>query len=338
MKAWNKGGQRHRRDLFRFCAAAFLASGAAATCPIAACAQQPAKVFRIGILSPAASPSTKAFDALREGLRELGYIDGANITFEYRLAAGDYGRLPAMAADLVRLPVDLIVTDGGIATQAAQQVTRAIPIVAATIGEDPVGAGRAASLAHPGGNVTGFTGFDLAAKRVELLKEAFPAVSRIAALRNPASLMLSLQATEEAAHALGLQLRPIAVATAGEIPAGFEAALGGGAEALVVLPDGMFWNERGRIVALAAQYRLPAIYEEREYVNDGGLISYGRNVPENFRQAAGYVARILKGAKPGDLPIQQPAKFDLIVNLKTARALGITFPPSILARADEVIE
>ncbi len=338
MKAWNKGGQRHRRDLFQFCAAAFLASGAAATCPIAACAQQPAKVFRIGILSPAGSPSTKAFDALREGLHELGYIDGANITFEYRLTAGDYGRLPAMAADLVRLPVDLIVTDGGIATQAAQQVTRAIPIVAATIGEDPVGAGRAASLAHPGGNVTGFTGFDLAAKRVELLKEAFPAVSRIAALRTSATRGLSLQATEEGAHALGLQLRLITVATPGEIPAGFEAALGGGAEALVVLPDGMFWNERGRIVALAAQHRLPTIYEEREYANDGGLISYGRNVSENFRQAAGYVARILKGAKPGDLPIQQPMRFDLVVNLKTARALGVTFPPSILARADEVIE
>ena len=312
-----------------------IAISAAALCPAPRSSRR--KRFRIGILSPATSPSTKAFDALREGLRELGYIDGANITFEYRLAAGDYGRLPAMAADLVRLPVDLVVTDSGIATQIAQQATGAIPIVAATIGEDPVGAGLAASLAHPGGNVTGFTGFNLAGKRVELLKEAFPAVSRIAAFRTPATRS-SLQATEEAAHALGLQLRLIAVATAGEIPAGFEAALGGGAEALTVLPDGMFWNERGRIVALAAQYRLPAIYEEREYVNDGGLISYGRNVSENFRQAAGYVAKILKGAKPRDLPIQQPTRFDLVVNLKTAGALGITFPPSILARADEVIE
>jgi putative tryptophan/tyrosine transport system substrate-binding protein len=338
MKAWNKGGQCHRRDLFQFCAVAFLTSGAAATWPIAACAQQAAKVFRIGILSPAASPSTKAFDALRDGLRELGYIDGANITFEYRLAAGDYGRLPAMAADLVRLPVGLIVTDGGTATQIAQLATGVIPIVAATIGEDPVGAGRATSLAHPGGNVTGFTGFNLAGKRLELLKEVFPALARVAALRNPATLMLSLQATEEAARVLGVQLRPIAVATPGEIPAGFEVAVGGGAEALVVLPDAMFWNERGRIVALAAQHRLPVMYEEREYANDGGLISYGRNVSDNFRQAAGYVAKILKGVKPGDLPIQQPTKFDLVINLKTARALGITFPLSILARADEVIE
>jgi putative ABC transport system substrate-binding protein len=311
-----------------------------ATTPLPGVAQQPAKPFRIGVLSPAATASTKAFDAFRDGLRELGYIDGANIKIEYRLAAWDYGRLPAMAADLVRLPVDIIVTDGGIATQIAQRASRAMPIVAATAGPDPVAAGLAASLAHPGGNVTGFTRGDIevSGKRVELLREVLPAVSRIGALRNPAMPMSSLQATEEAARALGLQLRPIPVATPGEIPAGFEAAVAGGAEALVVLPDGMFWNERGRIVALAAQYRVPVIYEEREYANDGGLISYGRNVSENFRQAAGYVDKILKGVKPGDLPIQQPTRFELVVNLKTAQALGLTIPPSILDRADEVIE
>jgi putative tryptophan/tyrosine transport system substrate-binding protein len=322
--------------------AAFLvaiALGAAgAGAPPIATAQQSAKVFHIGILSPAGSRSTKAFDALREGLRELGYIDGANVVIEYRLAAGDYGRLPAMAADLVRLPVDLIVTDSGIATQIAQQATRAIPIVAATAGPDPVATGLAMSLARPGGNVTGFTGFELGGKRVELLKEALPAVSRIGALQNPATSMSPLQATEEAARTLHLQLRLIAVATPGEMPAGFEAAVEAGAEALVVLPDGMFWNERGRIVALAAQHRLPTIYEEREYANDGGLISYGRNVSENFRQAAGYVDKILRGAKPADLPIQQPMRFELVVNLKTAGTLGLAIPPSILARADEVIE
>jgi putative ABC transport system substrate-binding protein len=322
--------------------AAFLAAvtlGAfVASTPLPAVAQQPGKVFRIGVLSPAGSPSTKAFDAFRDGLRELGYVDGANVAIEYRLAAGDYAQLPAMAADLVRLPVDLIVTDSGIATQIAQQVTRAIPIVAATIGADPVATGLAASLARPGGNVTGFTGFELGGKRVELLKEALPAVSRIGALWNPANSMSPLHATEEAARAVHLQLRPIAVATPGEIPAGFEAAIGGGAEALVVLPDGMFWNERGRIVTLAAQHRLPAIYEEREYANEGGLISYGRNVSENFRQAAGYVDKILKGAKPADLPIQQPTRFELVVNMKTAKTLGLAIPPSILARADEVIE
>jgi putative tryptophan/tyrosine transport system substrate-binding protein len=305
-------------------------------------AQQPGKIFRIGVLSPAASPSTKAFDGLRKGLRDLGYIEGTNITIEYRLAAGDYGQLPGMAADLVRLPVDLIVTDSGIATQIAQQATQAIPIVAATAGPDPVATGLAVSLAHPGGNVTGFTGYELGGKRLELLRDVLPAVSRIGALWNPATVtpapMSSLKATEEAARVLGLQLRPIAVAAPGEITAGFEAAVGGGVEALVVLPDGMFWNEREQIVALAARHRLPAIYEEREYANDGGLLSYGRNVSENFRQAAGYVDKILKGAKPADLPIQQPTRFDLVVNLKTANALGLTIPPSILARADEVIE
>jgi putative tryptophan/tyrosine transport system substrate-binding protein len=318
----------------------FLGIAVLAAVPLPGVAQQPAKPFRIGVLSPAGSLSTKAFDSLRKGLRELGYIEGANITIEYRLAAGDYGQLPAMAADLVRLPVDLIVTDSGIATQIAQQASRAIPIVAATAGSDPVATGLAASLAHPGGNVTGFTGGDieLSGKRVELLREVLPAVSLIGALRNPAAPMSSLQATEEAARALGLQLRPIAVATPGELLAGFEAAIAGGAAALVVLPDGMFWNERGRIVALAAQYRVPVIYEEREYANDGGLISYGRNVSENFRQAAGYVDKILKGAKPGDLPVEQPTRFELVVNLNTATALGLTIPPSILARANEVIE
>jgi putative tryptophan/tyrosine transport system substrate-binding protein len=309
---------------------------------ITAVAQQPAKVFRIGILSPAESPSTKAFDSFRKGLRELGYVEGATITIDYRLAAGDYGQLPEMAADLVRLPVDLIVTDSGIATQIARQATRAIPIVAATVGADPVATGLAVSLAHPGGNVTGFTGYELGGKRMELLKEALPAVSRVGALWNPAggnpATLASLKATEEAARALGLQLRPIAVAAPDEITAGFETAVEGGVEALVVLPDGMFWNKREQIVALAARLRLPAIYEEREYANDGGLLSYGRNVSENFRQAAGYVDKILKGAKPADLPIQQPTRFDLVVNLKTANALGLTIPRSILARADEVIE
>jgi putative ABC transport system substrate-binding protein len=302
-------------------------------------AQQAQKSFRIGILSPAASPSTKAFDALREGLRELGYIEGANTTIEYRLAAGDYGKLPAMAADLVRLPVDLIVTDSGIYTKIAQKATHTIPIVAATAGADPVATGIAASLAHPGGNVTGFAGFQLSGKRLQLLKEALPAISRVAVLWNPApSPGFDLRSSQEAAPILGLQLRLLEIASPDQFAVGFEAAITGGAEALIVLPDGMFWNERRRIVALAAQHRLPAIYEEREYAHDGGLLSYGRNVSDNFRQAAGYIDKILRGARPGDLPIQQPTKFDLVVNLRTAKELGLTIPPTILARADEVIE
>jgi len=320
--------------------AGFLALALAASAPLPGAAEQAGKLFRIGVLSPAGSPSTKAFDALREGLRELGYIEGRNIAIDYRLSGGDYDRLASMVADLVRLPVDLIVADSQIAGRIAGEATQTIPIVVATFGADPVAAGLVASLAHPGGNLTGFTGgdFELNGKRVQLLKEVLPGVSRIAVLRNLATSLAPLQVTEAAARALDLQLRPIVVAAPGEIAAGFEAALGDGAEALVVLPDGMFWNERARIVTLAAQHRLPAIYEEREYVNIGGLISYGRDVSQQFRQAAGYVAKILEGAKPGDLPIQQPMRFVLVVNLKAAGMLGLTIPPTILDRADEVIE
>ena len=303
-------------------------------------AQQPTKVFRIGILSPAAAASTKAFDALRNGLRELGYIEGAKIEIEYRLAAWDYGRLPAMATDLVRLPVDIIVTDGRRAAQTAQEATQTIPIVAATAGADPVATGLAASLAHPGSNLTGFTGAgaELSGKRVQLLKDAVPGASRIAALRSPEIAISTLRATEEAATTLGLELHIVEVAVPDEIPAGFDAAVGADAQALVVLPDGMFWNERACIVALAAHHRLPAIYEDRAYAIDGGLFSYGRDVSEQFRLAAGYVDKILNGARPADLPMQQPTRFQLMVNLKTAKALGLTIPPAMLDLADEVIE
>ena len=320
--------------------AAFLAAlvlGAIiAGAPLTAAAQQPGKVFRIGILSPAERSSTKIFDAFREGLRNLGYIDGQNIRIEYRLAAGDTSRLQAMAGELVRLPVDVIVTDTQKSALIAHEATRAIPIVGATLGADPVAAGLVASLAHPGGNVTGFSGFgvELAGKRLQLLKEASPAISRMAALWNLAMLISVRRATEEAARTLGVQLRTIEVATPDQIPAGFEAAVAGGTEPLVVLPDPMFWYERARIVAWAAKYRMPAVYPEREYADDGGLLAYNQNVSGQFRRAAGYVDKILKGAKPADLPIQ----FELVVNLKTAKALGLTVPPSILARADEVIE
>jgi putative ABC transport system substrate-binding protein len=311
-----------------------------AAASFSATAQQATKVFRIGILSPAASPSTKAFDAFRDGLRELGYIEGANIKIEYQLAAWGYGRLPGMAADLVRLPVDIILTDGQRAAQTAREATQTLPIVAATAGANPVATGLAASLAHPGSNLTGFTGAgaELSGKRVQLLKDAVPGASRIAVLRSPEIAISILQATEEAANTLGLKLHIVEVAVPDEIPAGFDAAVGADAQALVVLPDAMLWNERARIVALAARHRLPAIYEDRAYAIDGGLLSYGRDVSEQFRLAAGYVDKILKGAKPADLPIQQPTRFQLVVNLKTAKALGLTIPPAILDLADEVIE
>jgi putative tryptophan/tyrosine transport system substrate-binding protein len=320
---------------------AALALGAImAGAPLTAAAQQPGKVFRIGILSPAERSSTKIFDAFREGLRDLGYIDGQNIRIEYRLAAGDTSRLHAMAGELVRLPVEVIVTDTQKSAVIVHEATRTIPIVGATLGPDPVAAGLATSLARPGGNVTGFSGFgvELAGKRLQLLKEVSPAISRMAALWNPAMPISVRRATEEAARTLGMQLRTIEVAAPDEILAGFEAAAASGAEGLVVLPDALFWNHRTRIVALAVKYRTPAIYPEREYVDDGGLLAYGASVPDNFRRAAGYVDKILKGAKPADLPIQLPTKFELVVNLKTAQAVGLTIPPSILARADEVIE
>jgi putative ABC transport system substrate-binding protein len=222
----------------------------------------------------------------------------------------------------------------------AHEATRTIPIVGATLGADPVRAGLAASFAHPGGNVTGFTGFgiELSGKRLQLLKEASPATARIAALWSPTMPTALRNATEDAARTLGVELRTIEVTTPDQISAGFDTAVAGGTEALVVLPDAMFWNERARIVALAAKYRMPAVYPEREYADDGGLLAYSQNVADQFRRAAGYVDKILKGAKPGDLPIEQPTKFELVVNLKTARSFGLTIPPAILARADEVIE
>jgi putative tryptophan/tyrosine transport system substrate-binding protein len=242
--------------------AAFLAATALGTLVAAttlpALAQKPGKVLHIGILSPAGSPSTRAFDAFRNGLRELGYVEGSNIKIEYRLADWDYGRLPAMAADLVRLPVDVIVTDTPRSAWIAQEATHTIPIVAATAGADPVAAGLVTSLAHPGGNITGFTGLgiELSGKRMQLLKEAVPGVTHVGVLRNPHSLLSNLQATEEAARTLRLELRTVEVAAPDDIPVGFEVVIAGGAEALVVLPDAMFWHERARIVALAAQHRL----------------------------------------------------------------------------------
>jgi putative ABC transport system substrate-binding protein len=308
--------------------------------PLSELAQQAEKPYRIGVLSLADRNSTKIFDAFREGLRDLGYIDGQNITIEYRLAAGDFSRLPAMAGELVQQPVDVIVIEGGAKlAQIAHDATPTIPIVGA-LGSDPVAVGLIMSFAHPGDNITGFAGLnvELSGKRLQLLKETFPAISRVAVLWNPAAIVAARRSTEEAARTLGVELRTIEVATPDQIPAGFETAAAGGAEALAVLGDSMFWNERARIVALAAKYKMPAIYGERDYVDDDGLLFYGRSITESFRRVATYVDKILKGAKPGDLPIEQPPKFELVVNLKTAKVLGLTIPQSILARADEVIE
>ena len=297
-------------------------------------------MFRIGILSPAKQPSAKVFEAFREGLRALGYIEGGNITIEYRLAAGDNSQLPVLAGELDRLPVDIIVTDGGErVAEIAHEAAPTTPIVMA-VAANPIVTGLVTSFAHPGGSLTGFSllGTELSAKRVELLKDLLPTMSRFAALWVPSFGTAGLHATEEAAHSLGVQLSAFEIPSAAEIPTGFGAAIAAGAEALVVVPAAMFWNERTQIVGLAAKHRLPGIYPEREYTDDGGLISYGPDKIDPNRRAAGYVDRILSGEKPADLPVQAPTKYELVINLKTAKALGLEVPPTLLARADEVIE
>ena len=305
-------------------------------------AQQPKKVPRIGVLwlySPAiASPFAEAF---RQGLRELGYVEGKSIVIEYRHAEGKYDRLPSLAAELVRLNVDIIVTASTQAAQAGQQATRSIPIVM-TVVSDPVESGLVGSLARPGGNVTGLSLMhpELSGKRLELLKEVIPKLSRVAVLSNLSNPIIPplLRETEAAARAVGVQLQVVEVRGPIELDSAFGAMTRDRAGALVVLPDGTFQNERRRIAALAAKGRLPTMYAWREAVDDGGLMAYGASVPDILRRAATYVDKILKGTKPADLPVEQPLKFELVINLKTAKQIGLTIPQSVLYRADKVIK
>jgi putative ABC transport system substrate-binding protein len=307
-------------------------------------AQQPSgKVPRVGILTPADSDRTPIFDAFRAGLRDLGYVEGRNVVLEFRVTRGDFTRLPKLAAELVSLPVDVIVTDGGPAvTRICMEATSQIPIVMGTSGVDPVLFGLVSSLSHPGGNVTGFTLMhtELIAKRLELLRTAFPETSTVAILFNPSNPAREayLGPVETAARSMGVALAARIEAGSADALLALRPTVFSSANGVLVLPDAMFWNHRRAIVAVVNAARLPAIYPEREYADDGGLMAYGANVPDNFRRAAGYVDHILKGAKPGDLPVQEPTKFDFIVNLKTAKELGLTIPQTILARVDEVIE
>ena len=304
-------------------------------------AQQSKKVPRIGVLwlySPAiASPFAEAF---RQGLRELGYVEGKSIVIEYRHAEGKYDRLPSLAAELVRLNVDIIVTASTPAAQAGQQATRSIPIVMTNV-SDPVESGLVSSLARPGGNVTGLSLMhpDLSGKRLELLKEIIPKVSRVAVLSNSSNPIIPplLRETEAAARALGVQLQVVEVRGPTEFDSAFSAMTRDRAGALVVLPDGIFQNERRRIAAFAAKGRLPAMYAWREAVDAGGLMAYGVSITDLDRRAATYVDKILKGRKPADLPVEQPKKFEFIINLKAAKQIGLTIPPNVLARADKVI-
>jgi putative ABC transport system substrate-binding protein len=320
-----------------------LASGLLAA-PLAAEAQPAEKVPRVGYLSPG-SPSDpgrqRRLEAFRQGLRELGYVQGQNIAIESRWAEGKYDRYPALAADLVRLKVHVIVAVGGAATQAVQQATRTIPIVMSVV-IDPLGSGLVSSLPRPGGNVTGLSMMapDLVGKQLQVLKEVVPEVSRVALLWNPENpgSASQLREAEGAARTFGMRLQPLEARAPQEIDSAFAAMTKERAGALVVLADAILLNQRRQIAELAAKRRLPAVYPLREHAEVGGLMVYGANPLDLERRAATYVDRILKGTKPGDLPVEQPTKFELVINLKTAKALGLTIPPSLLLRADEVIE
>ena len=305
--------------------------------PLATEAQPAGRIPRIGILRTG-SPPDPLVEAFRQGLRELGYVEGQDIGLEYRWAQGRDERLPALAADLARLKVDVIVA-GGSQAQIARRATTTIPIVM-PVANDPVGASLVSSLARPGGNVTGlaFLSEELPGKWVELLKETLPGASRVAVLWHPATEAGQLKVAEAAARSLGVHLRPLKVQRSDDLLNAFAEAQKDRAEALITLSSPFFYAHRARLVGLAAKYRLPTMYHQREFVIDsGGLMSYGPNLRDLFRRAATYVDKILKGAKPADLPVEQPTKFELVVNLKTAKALGLTIPPSLLARADEVI-
>jgi putative ABC transport system substrate-binding protein len=279
--------------------------------------------------------------AFLRGLRELGWVEGQNIAVEYRWAEGRLERLPELAAELVGLKVDAMLVGGTQAALAAKQATTTIPIVLAGIG-DPVGTGLVASLARPGGNITGlsFLASELSAKQLELLKEAVPKVSRVAVLWNPTNSFhrLALRDAEAAARSLGVQLQLLEARSPNEFDSAFAVVTRKRAGALLVLADAVFLLHRTRLADLAARSRLPAMYGLTEHAQVGGLMAYAPNFADSFRRAAGYVDKILKGAKPGDLPVEQPTKFDLVINLKTAKALGLTIPQSLLIRADQVIQ
>jgi putative tryptophan/tyrosine transport system substrate-binding protein len=300
-------------------------------------AQQPGKVPHIGFLSLSGANQ----EAFRHGLRDLGYIEGKNIAIESRTAANRADRLSVLAGELVDLKVDVIVAAGSQAVHAAQRTTKSIPIVM-TSSSDPVGTGFVASLAHPGGNITGLSlvGPDLSTKRLEMLKEVILGVSRVAVFWNPddPAAKISLRETEDAAKAQAMHLQILEIREASDFESAFRAANKGRARALILLPAPIVATQAKQIAELALKNNLPAISPVSEFPNAGGLMSYGANLADLYRRAATYVDKILKGAKPADLPVEQPTKFELVINLKTAKQIGLTIPPNVLARADKVIK
>ena len=304
--------------------------------------QQSGKIPRIGYLNASSISTNPArIEAFRQGLRELGYVEGRNIIIEYRAAEEKLDRLPALAIELVRLNVDVIVTAGPPGTRAAKEANVTIPIVMG-FDNDPVGNGFVANLARPGGNITGLSALspEITGKRLELLKETLPTLSRVAVLgtSSQAGTAQSLREVELAAGGYRVRLQQLDVADPKDIAIAFESAVNGHSEALLVLQSAVLNPHRKQIVELAAKNRMPAIYPQSEYTEAGGLMYYGANTADLFRRAAIYVDKILKGAKPSDLPVEQPTKFELVINIKTAKQIGLTIPPNILARADKVIK
>ena len=321
---------------FIFPAACFVSLGLAS----AVDAQQPASPRRIGVLLVGFSPESKAARTFRQGLGDAGYAEGRDVVIEWRSANGDYEKIPQLVADLVQHKVDVIVVDSVRAARAALQGTSTIPIVMGPVA-DPLGSGLVTNLAHPGGNITGLSLMldELIKKRLQLLKEAVPRATRVTVLWNP-DTPFHTKAVEDlkaAAPSLSIELKFVGVRTPEEIDPAFSVVSRAHAQALYVIGDPFFFAHRTTLLKLASKARLPAIYSTREFANEGGLMSYGPNFGDVFRRSAGYVDKILKGARPGDLPIEQPTKFELVINLRTAKVLGVTIPESILLQADEVI-
>jgi putative ABC transport system substrate-binding protein len=312
--------------------------------PVAAEAQPTGKVVRIGYLLIDLAAASSTTEAFRRGLRDLGYVEGRNVVIEYRDAEGKSERLPGLAAELATLKADVIVTAGGtLAALAAKQATKTVSIVFIAV-SDPVASAVVTSLAHPGGNVTGLSNSnaELVGKRLEHIVQAVPGASRVVVLWQPGGLgerteREMLKQADDAARMLGVRLQFVEAREAPDLERAFSEVSRARAHALTVFPSTMFFNERSRITDLAAKNRVPAVYQLREFVEAGGLMSYGTNLPDLFQRAASYVDKILKGAKPADLPVEQPTKFELVINLKTAKALGLTIPQSVLGRADEII-
>ena len=328
-----------RRDFIKAIAAS------AAAWPLTARAQQsPSTVRRIGILLPESKSAAEArglLEAFRQGLKEMGWVEGQNIAFEYRSADNKEDALPKIAVGLVQLRLDAILAEGTAAIQAAKDATQSIPIVMAS-SNDPVASRLIATLNQPGGNVTGLSlqSSELAGKRVQLLTEIVAKLARLAVLSNPTnpSHALAVQQMRSAAQSFGVGFAVVEASAPDKFDSAFATITTLGADSLVVLPDGMFFGQHRRLVELTAASHLPALFPEREVVEAGGLIAYGPSLPASFRRAAAYIDKILRGTKPGDIPVEQPTKFELVINLTTAKALGLTVPPALQARADEMIE